>query len=70
VIFPLSFLDVSLLIAVIAIILLVTSEMLSAYYGKVNILIDKRKMKNATIAVSIIFLTTITLRIIAIVVFP
>jgi len=63
VMFPLDFWDMSLLIAVIAIILLVSSEMLSSYYGKVDILIDKKRLKNATIAVSITFLVTAVLRI-------
>ena len=69
-IFPLSYLDVSLIIAVIAIILFVTSEMLSSYYGKVDMLIDKKKLRNASVAVLIIFLITMALRIIAVVVYP
>ena len=62
--FPLNLWDVSLLVAVIAIILLVSSEMLSSYYGKVNILIDKKKLKSATIAVAAAFLVTMALRVI------
>ena len=62
--FPLNLWDVSLLVAVIAIILLVSSEMLSSYYGKVNILIDKKKLKSATLVVAAVFLVTLALRII------
>ncbi len=66
--FPLDLWDISLLIAVIAIILLVSSEMLSSYYGKVDILIDKKKLKSATVAVVVTFLVTLALRIITMVI--
>jgi hypothetical protein len=61
--FPLSFWDVSLLIAIIAIILLITAELLSPHYGRVNLLISKKKLKNAAMAISIIFLVTVVIRI-------
>ena len=62
--FPLPFWDISLLLAVIAIILLVTSEMLSSSYGRINIRIDKKRLNKIAIAVSIVFLATLVLRII------
>jgi hypothetical protein len=62
--FPLDLDDICILIAVIAIILLVSSEMLSSYYGNVNILIDKKKLKNATVGVVITLLITVAVRII------
>jgi len=68
--FPLSFWDISLWLAITAIILLITSEMLSPYYGKVNIYINKKKLKNAALAVSILFLITVTIRIIGIILAP
>ncbi len=68
--FPLNFWDISLLLAIIAIILIVTSEMLSSYYGKVNILINKKKLKNAAITVSILFLITLAIRIINMILAP
>ena len=61
--FPLSIWDISLWLALTAIILFITSEMLSSRYGKINILIDKKKLKKATFAVSIIFLALIVMRI-------
>lgn len=66
-IFPLNFWDISLLTAITAIILLITSELLSPYYGKVNIFIDKKRLKNAAILFSIIFLATVAIRIISII---
>jgi hypothetical protein len=65
-IFPLDFWDISLLTAILAIILLITSEMLSPYYGKVNIPIDKKRLKRSSIAFSVIFLGTVAVRIVEI----
>jgi hypothetical protein len=65
--FPLNFWDISLLLAITAIILLITSEMLSSYYGKINILINKKKLKNAATATSILFLITVAIRIVNII---
>ena len=67
--FPLDFWDISLWLAVTAIILLITSEMLSPYYGKINIYINKKRLKNAALAVSITFLVTVAIRIINILTF-
>jgi hypothetical protein len=63
---PFGFWDVSLLLAVTAIILLVTSEMLSPHYGRINILINRRRLKKIAIATSIAFLATVAIRIAAI----
>jgi len=62
--FPLGFWDISLWLAVTAIILLITSEMLSPYYGKINIYINKKRLKNTALAVSMAFLFTVGVRII------
>jgi hypothetical protein len=56
--FPLDFGGISLLIAIIAIILLVSSVMLSSYSGKTNILINKKRLKTASIAFSMTFIIT------------
>lgn len=61
--FPLGFWDVSLWLAVTAIILLIASEMISPYYGKINIYINKKRLKNAGLAVSMAFLFTVGVRI-------
>lgn len=68
--FPLGFWDISLWLAITAITLLITSEMLSPYYGKVNIYINKKRLKNAALTVSILFLITVAIRIINIVLTP
>lgn len=65
--FPLGFWDISLLTAITAIILLITSEMLSPHYGRVNIPINRQRLKNASLTFSIMFLATVVLRIISII---
>jgi hypothetical protein len=61
--FPLSLWDVSILLAVVAIILLITSELLSPYYGTSNLRINNKRLKNAAIITSIMFLVTVGIRI-------
>jgi Ni,Fe-hydrogenase I cytochrome b subunit len=61
--FPLGFLDLSLWTAVVAIILLITSEFLSPYYGRTGILIDRRRLRLAALVVAFIFLVTVVFRI-------
>ncbi|MDH7564238.1 MAG: hypothetical protein QHH24_05075 [Candidatus Bathyarchaeota archaeon] len=65
--FPLDFWNISLLLAVTAIILLVTSELLSPYYGGVNIQINKKRLKHAAIAFALVFLATVAIRIVGII---
>jgi len=68
--FPLVFSDLSLLLAVTAIILLITSELLSPSYGKTNIYINNKRLKNAAVVVSILFLITLAIKIINIILEP
>lgn len=68
--FPLGFWDISLFLAITAIILLITSELISPHYGKTNMLINKKKLKNAAIATSTLFLITVAIRIINILLTP
>jgi len=67
---PLGFWDVSLIVAVTSIILLITLELLSPYYGKINMRIDRKKLKNATTALTIVFLATVAIRIASIILNP
>ena len=68
--FPLNFWDISLWLAVTAIILLITSELISPYYGKTNLLINKKRLRNAALTVSTLFLMTVAIRIITIIINP
>ena len=68
--FPLGFWDISLWLAVTAIILLITSELISPYYGKTNLLINKKRLRNVSIIVSTLFLITVAIRIATIITSP
>jgi len=68
--FPLPFWDISLWLAIIAIILLITAEMLSPRYGKINMRIDRKRLANVAFAVSILFLATVIIRIVNIILAP
>lgn len=68
--FPLGLWDISLLIAIIAIILLITSGILSTHSGKANIKINKKRLKNASLAFSTIFLLTVAIRILNLILTP
>jgi hypothetical protein len=65
--FPLSIWDVSLLLAIAAMVLLITSELLSPNYGKINLKISKKRLRNSALAVSILFLATVVAKIITII---
>ncbi|MFZ0965878.1 MAG: hypothetical protein WAN82_04560, partial [Candidatus Bathyarchaeia archaeon] len=68
--FPLGFWDISLWLAVTAIILLITSELISPYYGKTNIRINKKRLRNVALTVSTLFLITVAIRIATIIISP
>ena len=63
--FPLSLSDVSILLAVAAIVLLITSELLSPYYGKTSLKINRKRLRNAALTASLLFIATVAIRIIS-----
>lgn len=65
--FPLTLWDISLLLAVTAIVLLVTSELLSPHYGTTNLKINKKRLRNAAITTSSLFLITVAIRIVGLI---
>jgi len=65
--FPLSFWDISLLTAIVSVILLVTSEMLSPQYGKINIRINRGRLKITALTIAALFLVTVIIRVIGII---
>ena len=64
---PLTFSDISLLLAVGAIVLLITAELSSPPYGLTNLTINKKKLRNAAIVTGALFLLTVGIRIIGII---
>ena len=64
---PLTFTDARLLFTVGAIILLITTELSSPYYGLTNLTINRKNLKNAAFVVNAIFLIIVAARIISII---
>jgi len=65
--FPPFLWDVSLWLTMTAIILLITSELISPYYGGTNILINKKRLEKIGLAMGILFLITVIIRIFGII---
>jgi hypothetical protein len=62
--FPLSVSDIGLWLAVTAIILLITSELLSTSTGTLgNVAIEKKRLRIAALALGIGFMATVAIRI-------
>ena len=61
--FPLSFWDLSLWLAVTAIILLVTLELTSPHYGTTNLRIERKRLRNVALIISLLFLITVIIHI-------
>ena len=61
--FPLGLWDLSLWTAIIAMILLVTSELLSPYYGRTRFMINRKRLRIVALIVAFIFLATVTYRV-------
>jgi hypothetical protein len=55
----LGFWDLSLWAAIVAMILLVTSELLSPYYGRTGIVLNRKRLRVVALAVALIFLGTV-----------
>jgi hypothetical protein len=64
---PLSFWDISLWLAVTATILLIASELISPYYGRTSLLINKKRLRSVALITSIMFLITVALRIVGVI---
>jgi hypothetical protein len=68
--FPLGLWDLSLWTAITAIILLATSELLSPYYGRTRLMINRKRLRIVALVVALIFLATVAYRIYGIVTAP
>ncbi len=61
--FPLSLWDISLWLAVMSIILIITSELISPGYRWTNMLINKKGLRNIALTMGVLFLITVIIRI-------
>ena len=67
-IFPMDLGELSILIAVTAIILLVTSELISPYHRRIRIYLSRKRLRQTAIFFSIMFLVIVGIRIFQIVI--
>lgn len=63
--FPLSLSDIGLCLAIMAILLLVTSELIYANAGRYNFTLDKSRLRLAAVLLGASFAVTVVLRIVA-----
>ena len=68
--FPLGLWDISLWAAVMAIILLATSELVSPYYGRTSLMINRKRLRMVALIVALVFLATVAYRVYEIVAAP
>ena len=68
--FPLAFWDIDLWLAVTAIILLATAELISPRYKKTSLVIEKERLRKTALALGVLFMVTVTVRIYQIIVLP
>jgi len=61
--FPLSLSDISFVLAIVAIVLLITSELASPYLGRMNLAIEKKVLRRAALMFTFAFLFTAVLRV-------
>ena len=66
--FPLDLMTITLWLASTAIILLVTSEIVSQHYGKNQLLINKKRLRNVALVMSTLFLLSVIFHIYEIIV--
>ena len=61
--FPLALWDITLVLALVTIVLLVTSELASSYLGRRNLAIEKKVLRRTALMFSIAFLFTVLVRV-------
>ncbi len=66
-VFMTSLWDIGIWLAVSSIIMLVTSEVVSPHYGRINMLIDFNRMRKVAVTLGIAFLLVASLNILSIV---
>jgi hypothetical protein len=60
---PFNLSELTIFFAVIAIILLITSELISPYQRSINVVLNRKKLRKAAIVFSVLFLLAITMKI-------
>ena len=60
---PLAFQDLSLLLAVSALLLLITTELVPNLFGEKTLISDMKKLRNLAIVLGALFMVTVTITI-------
>jgi hypothetical protein len=63
---PLNYLDVSLLLGLGVLVFLITLELSSSHLGLTSLAINRKRLRNVTIAVGALFLITVGIRVVGI----
>jgi hypothetical protein len=58
---PITFGDVSMLLAMSAVLLLLTTELVSSYSGQTTLIINKKKLRIVALAMGMSFLVTVAI---------
>ena len=61
--FPLSSVEITLWLGLTAVLLLVTSELISPYYGRTGMVISKKKFRQVALILSLLFFVKILVEI-------
>ncbi len=61
---PLTFTDITFLLATSSITLLITAELASLYHGRTTVFLNKKNLEKAALVIGILFLLTIAVKII------
>jgi len=61
--FSLTFWDISLLLAITAIILLATTELISPYYRHTSLIIEKKRLRQIALLLGVLFMFTVLVRV-------
>jgi len=67
---PLSFWDLGLWLAVVAIIVLATTEFISSYNGEATIFLEKSRLEKAALILGLIFIFIVAIRVYEIIALP
>ena len=59
--FPLGFYDISIWLAISAIILLATSELISPNYGQAGLIIEQKRYRSTALVLGVLFLFTVVI---------
>ena len=67
---PLALNDMIFFLGAATMLLMLTSEIMCSYYGRVNVLVEKRRLRSASLFISALFLVAILIGVYSILIQP